>query len=414
MLWTDLFREGFYAQFRNLLRTLLSLIGIIFGVGALVAMMAIGLGAKEEIQNILNRLGAKNIIIQTKPVSKADIYSTRGVSNRDIRALKTLPGRPMVTALARWKTQDSNHPIGGDFLSIYGVDHNIWHILNLQLLGGRYFSMTDHQYSLPVAIIGHKLADKWFEKPGDAVGQSLRINYTWFTIIGVVRESLIKKQQSLSKQEKLLEMQKISDFSGVILVPQSSGESRIGPLFLVSPIEKIFIQAPASFEPLKYKIFIERILHRLHKGLSPYTIKTAVEMIAQQQKTSQTFSIFLMIVAVISLVVGGIGIVNVMIAAKVERIREIGLRRALGAKKKDIFQQFLFESISICLAGGVLGVFLGLFASYMISSFTNWSSTYSWWSFAVAIGASSFVGIIAGIYPAISASKISPMVALRS
>ena len=453
-------RESFYSLSSNPLRSGLSIVGVVFGVASVVAMLAIGLGAEAEIERLLDALGARTIHITADDLTEEDwnrvLRSTTGLSPRDlnvVRSTLTTADAAEIAWAGMWRAIDASLPLPGAKLDVFGVTPNFREVMGLKLSRGRAFTPLENQNGRPVCLLGAELATSWFGSSEQALGQMLRIERSWFQVIGVLNEASVTATSD-SKRSAPEPTGQASDFSTTsitsdpagkneregaapgyaeggmstnnvtggmrllqlgtaVLLPQRSAELRLGPLPDLAPLERIIIKLRQDIDPILMRARLERNLTKLHRGAKVITVTAAEEVIEQKRSATHLFSYFLMTIALISLIVGGIGIANVMLASMVERIREVGLRRAIGAKRRHILWQFLSEALTICLAGGLVGGFVGMGVSLTIGHFTGWNVAFPWWGHAVAVAIATIVGIASGLYPAILASKISPIEALQ-
>lgn len=424
-------RESLVSLTTNPLRSGLSIVGVVFGVASVVAMLSIGLGAEKEVESLLNALGAQNVHVTANELDEDGwnrvLKATTGLGERDRRLTRDLLPDADVTQVGAWKTSDANKPLPGTNLMVYGVTENFHHVLGGDIIAGRSFSTREAALSQPVAIIGLALATSWFGDPQKALNATFRAGRSWFTVIGVLSQGSTPSapqdgagtdaKEAAEKPEiggkdsgskvKLLRL------DNAVILPLTSAQRRLGPLGPLSPLERLVIKLPPSADPIATRKALESRLKVLHRGADVVTVTSADEVIEQKRSTTRLFSYFLLAIALISLVVGGIGIANVMLASMVERIREVGLRRAIGAKRRHILFQFLTEALTICLIGGIVGGLAGMGVAAAAAWFTGWNVVFPWWSLVVAILISTIVGTLAGLFPALTASKISPIEALQ-
>lgn len=437
----------------NPLRSTLSIMGVIFGVASVVAMLGIGLGAQKEVESLISSLGTQNIHVTANELSDDDwrqvILFTYGLSERDKQVIKELYPNIESASVSKWTSSDVNQPLNKPKLDIYGLDYNYPKVITTRLVAGRFFSNFEESLAMPVCLLGEDLANLWFSESGkksaaiNALNKEIRINRAWFRVIGVLAKIDTSKSQKdehrqgtfeensssasstntstasasvqsaqSGQKDKSLEI-KTLNLDESVLVPMNTAVTRLGPKPILSNIERIVLKLPSNHDPIEVKNNIIKILDTLHRRAKVVTVTAADEIIEQKKATAQLFTFFLLTIALISLIVGGIGIANVMLASMVERITEVGLRRALGAKRIDIISQFLAESIFICILGGIIGGLIGIFASLGVGLITTWTVVIPWWGFIVAVLISTAVGVTAGLFPAIKASQISPIEALQ-
>jgi len=440
-------RESLHSLTTNPLRSSLSIVGVVFGVASVVAMLGIGLGAEKEIEALLNALGAQNVHVTGDDLDDEAwnrvLRSSTGLSERDLMLAEELFPAAPVARVAAWKTTEVNKPMADAKLTIYGATANFREILGGSMAAGRSFSDYEEAEGRPVALLGEGLARSWFGDAAKAVGETVRIDRMWFHIVGVLEgaaeapaaeegaESSTSTSTTTSTSTSTSTTTSTNsaaasrpgggDQTGVkllqlgraVIVPLNSAVVRLGPKGVLAPLERLILKLPTGVDPIKARQKLQHHLSRLHRGAQVVTVTAADEVIEQKRGATRLFSYFLLTIALISLVVGGIGIANVMLASMVERIREVGLRRAIGAKRRHIMTQFLTEALAICLIGGALGGVLGLGVAWAIGLITGWNVAFPWWGLVVALVIATIVGTLAGLYPALTAARISPIEALQ-
>jgi ABC-type antimicrobial peptide transport system permease subunit len=454
-------RESLHSLTTNPLRSSLSIVGVVFGVASVVAMLSIGMGAEAEIEKLLSALGAQNVHVTAKDLDDDGwgrvLKSTIGLSERDLGMVESLFGGVPVAKVSEWRSTDVNKPLPGARLEVYGMTANFRSVLGAEVLAGRSFTEREEQLARPVALIGAGLAKLWFGDVAAAIDREVRIDRAWFHVIGVLGGDSAPGSGGKSGKSGAPDGAagpgaaagpatgsttdtaaadaaaagpaipsaggaggagpppelKLLGLGSAVVVPFASGQRRLGPTGPLAALERLVLKLPASVDPIAARKRIEAHAARLHRGAEVVTVTSADEVIEQRRSTTRLFSYFLLTIALISLVVGGIGIANVMLASMVERIREVGLRRAIGAKRRHILWQFLAEALAICLIGGVIGGVAGLGVAWIIGVVTGWSVAFPWWGLAVALVIATVVGTIAGLYPALAAARISPIEALQ-
>lgn len=431
-----LLRRSFVQFYSNPLRTLLTLLGVVFGVGAVVAMMSIGEGAQRQILERIEAMGATSVHIESRPVTDAELTSiindTVGLSRDDVRAIEhTLPNIKSVGYRVKHTLGVTDISMPAHEVQVYGVSESIFKAHALKLKEGDTLHPLHHRQGQRVAVIGSRLAQNAF--PGqNPLGKVIRLDYSYFTIIGVLEDRGMnavkdeatdktknkknKKSKSLSGNEEEEQDSGSSitkDYQDAILLPFSTLEAELAPARTYHELDMISVEVNTTAETLEAKNQLMLLLSKLHGEHQDFEIIAPEELLRQRQETQSVFNAVLIAIAAISLLVGGIGVMNIMLANIMERVSEIGLRRAIGAKKSDIRNQFLLESISICFVGGVLGVLLGLLASFLVSYFGDLPMAFAWESTALAFGISLLVGVTFGLMPAVRAANIDPIDALR-
>ena len=425
-----LIRESIQSLKDNPLRSALSIIGVIFGVASVVAMLGIGMGTEAEIERLLGSLGTRNIHVAASDLTDSQwqslVHSTLGLSFKDEALIHDLYPDIAIARLAVWRTERGDMPIFGPSYKIYGTSANLRKVLGFSMIAGRFFSELEEHLGVPVVVVPEKWAKIQFGSPAAAVGGLSQIGDAWFRIIGVFAAATSvdtgrgkgeKANPSQGDGEKTASDREnvISglDLGGSLLVPFGAARRRLGPLGPVAPINRYILHLTDDQDPVLLARQLDHAFTRLHRGSKVINVVSAQEVIEKKKATSRLFSYFLLVIAFIAIVVGAIGIANVMLASMVERIHEVGLRRAIGAKKRDIFTQFLAESLLICLVGGAIGALAGTGVSFVIGLIMGWTIAVPWWSMLVALLIAALVGVAAGLYPAVVAARVSPIEALQ-
>ncbi|MFZ2959424.1 MAG: ABC transporter permease [Candidatus Ozemobacteraceae bacterium] len=423
------------AQFRvNVIRTFLALLGIIFGVSSVIAMIAIGEGAQREILDSINAMGADLVHIQEGDIEKSQlsrvINDSLGLSERDLTALRAvipMEGRD-TAAFAKCRVKTTSLPMQANALNVFAVTDRFLPVNRLTIVAGREFSPSDFVARASVAVVSSKLAEGLYVTSEAAIGKDLCLNMAWFRIIGVFDRTVPNAgRRNEGKSAQATPASSTSPDSGrrrglpkdygifdqSIFLPLSTYQEKVASEKIYSPLDKIILKARDLSETNTLKAVAERVLNVTHNGVKDYKIISPQELLDQRQSTQEIFNIVLLSIASISLLVGGIGIMNIMLANVFERKVEIGIRRALGAKKRHIIFQFLFESVLICLIGGILGVLLGLGIGVGIMHFTKIPVGFSLKSIVISFAISFSVGVIFGIMPAREAASLNPVEALH-
>ncbi len=394
---------------RHKLRSFLTMLGMIFGVGAVIAMLSIGAGAEQESLRIIENFGIRNIIIQAKEFKQEELQQIRteslGVSMRDVEALQTiLKPKPLISASRVIKTYQVNSEKARSDSRVLGVSSTYPTIQNLKLLQGSFFLAADEEANAQVCVLGIVAKQKLFGF-GDVLGQQIKVNDIWFTVIGVLADAIVEKQE--------FEGVKVQNPNNDIYIPITTAIRKFDVEDVENELNEIVIQIGPGAEIKDQASTINNLMSVMHRYVDDYSIVVPEKLLEQNQKTQGIFNIVMGAIASISLLVGGIGIMNIMLASVLERTNEIGLRRAIGAKKLDIRMQFMAEAIAISLAGGIIGVALGYGISRAVAIFSGWSTIITAGSVGLSFGVSSIIGLIFGIYPAIQASNLDPIECLR-
>ncbi|MFD2033444.1 ABC transporter permease [Belliella marina] len=421
------------AVIANRLRSFLTALGIIFGVAAVIAMLAIGNGAQQEILEQIKLVGVNNIVIQPiveqfeENISEdSDLGKERKKFSPGLRLIDVQSIKKSIPGIARISPEvvlETNIVYGGIRRSakLVGITPAYFEVLDFKLDEGRLFSEANEIKGDPVCIIGKGVQRKFFPKE-NPIGRKIKSGSQWLEIIGIMEERLVS-EQSISKLG-------IRDFNMDVYIPVQSMLVRFKNRDLVTgydlesneasqknpnyhQIDKLVVQVGESEALNPTAEVISKLLARSHNGVVDFEITIPELLLKQQQRTQNIFNIVLGAIAGISLLVGGIGIMNIMLASVMERIKEIGLRLSLGAKKSDIVNQFLFESIMISVSGGIIGVILGVILAYTVSVFGDFPTVVSFASILLSFGVAATVGLIFGIAPAQKAASQDPITSLR-
>ena len=391
-------------------RSFLTMLGIIFGVASVIAMLSIGEGAKREAIAKYQDLGVNNIIVREKNMTDEELNEVRakfspGLSLRDAEVIREIV--PEVSSIASQAeiTADVRFANRSVRSSIIGVTHEFYDILNYTIERGNFFSKMHHDTKQKVCVFGAGIARQLFQKE-EAVGQMIKIEDQWLEVVGVLESKAIFTETVGELAAR--------DLNTDVYVPLSMFLDRFTRgNALASEIQQITVQVHNSDRLTESSHLIEEILRRHHFQNEDYGIVIPLELLKQEEKERQMYNFLLGAIAAISLIVGGIGIMNIMLATVMERTREIGIRRAIGARKKDIMRQFVTEAVVISIAGGLIGVFLGISLSVLVSVFTDVSTYIRIYSIIIAFGFSVIVGIVFGYLPAKNAANLKPVDSIR-
>jgi putative ABC transport system permease protein len=437
------------AVIANKMRSLLTALGIIFGVAAVIAMLAIGNGAQQEILEQIKLVGVNNIVIkpiveqeETKIAEASAEKEKRkfspGLTIRDVHSIEqTIPG---ITKMSPEIILESTIIKSGIRRSakLVGVEPVYFDIYNFELSDGSIFTPEHLKIGSPVCIIGNSIKSKFFptENP---VGKSIKVGPNWLTIIGVMKERYVS-ESSIAKLgirdfnmdvyaplQTVLVRYKNRDMvtqatinpspnfsrGRIIIISGDGQDDDTGPAVNYHQLDRLVIQVDETKMLTPTAEILSRLLQRRHYGVVDYEIEIPELLLKQQQRTNDIFNYVLGAIAGISLLVGGIGIMNIMLASVLERIKEIGLRLAIGAQKTDIVQQFLFEAVMISVSGGIIGVILGVTLAILVSSFADIPTVISFASIVLSFGVAATVGLIFGIAPARKAAMQDPITSLR-
>jgi len=445
------------AIFANRVKSILTALGIIFGVAAVISMLAIGNGAEQEILEQIKLVGINNIVVtpssyvvnegaannQENDDGKAGGKKfSKGLTLRDVEAIKQiLPTIEKITPVISFNysalLDGKSKPV-----VLEGVENDYFDLFNIQLSNGNRFNSSQTKKGLPVCVIGDNIKTQFFRQD-NPIGKYIKCGQIWLKIIGVVERRdfttsasdelgisssdnkifipvqtmvLRFKNRSLLRADEIAKANQRGGQNGMVVII-GGPEQKEEPLDTdnnLNQLDKIIVQVKETEQLNQTATLIKRVLFRRHSELYDFEITIPELLLKQQQKTKNIFNVVLGAIAGISLIVGGIGIMNIMLASVLERIREIGIRQAVGAKQKDIIAQFLAESTLISLAGGIIGIILGVVLSRVITVMFDIKTIVSAFSIIVAFGVSVVIGITFGYLPAKRASENDPVVSLRS
>src|SRR5881296_1426956 len=394
---------------RRKLRSFLTMLGMIFGVGAVIAMLSSGAGAERESLRIIENFGIRNIIIQAKEFKPEELRQIRteslGLTLRDTEALAAvLQPKPLASAKRVVKTFQVVSEKGRSDSRVLGVSSSYPAIHNLSLLQGAFFLPFDEDTANQVCVLGITAKQKLFGF-GDVVGKEIKVNDQWLAVIGVLADSNVEKPE--------FEGVKIQNPNNDIYIPITTSLKKFDKDTLENELNEVVVQVKPGADLKEQAAAISNLMSTMHRYVDDYALVVPEKLLEQNQKTQGIFNIVMGAIASISLLVGGIGIMNIMLASVLERTTEIGLRRAIGARKRDIRLQFIAEALGLSLAGGLVGIALGYAISRLVAAYSGWSTIITPESIALSFGVSSLVGLIFGIYPAVQASNLDPIECLR-
>jgi putative ABC transport system permease protein len=408
-------QQGFGNLLLHKLRSFLTMLGMIFGVAAVVSMLSIGAGAKRQVMAFIEQLGVRNLIVEAReavdgPTLQRVRRLSPGLTLADFRiiganldAIEQASPRKRVTPTKMIPRPERDMPV------VVGVSESYARIANLAVAAGRFFDASEDEQAAPVCVLGEEARANLFG-PRDAVGEYVKVNEQWLRVVGTVAPQLTLDPGAggpagLASQDR----------NNQVYVPLNSALLRLedSQQWLKDEIDGIYVQLRPGEDSLAAARVVRGVLDATHRNASDFSIVVPAELLAQEQRTGRIFDMVMVALASISLLVGGIGIMNIMLASILERTREIGVRRALGARQKDIIRQFLTEATLISVLGGFLGILFGFGMSRVIAWLAGWSTIVTVGSILLAFLVSVSVGLIFGIFPATKAARLDPVEAIR-
>ena len=391
-------------------RSFLTMLGIIFGVASVITMLSIGEGAKREAIAKYQDLGVNNIIIREKKLSDTELEEVRakfsqGLTLEDAKVIHEItPGVEQVASQAEIST-DIKYSDKSVKSTVIGITPNFLNMMNYRFSKGDIITPNQYNEKLKVCVIGAGVAAGLF-KQEDPIGKMIKIEDQWLEVTGVLESKTLFTETVGELAAR--------DLNTDIYVPLSTFLNRFSQEnVLASEIQQITVQVDNSGRLMEASKIINEILKRHHFNNDDYSIIIPYELLKQEEKERQIYNFLLGAIAAISLIVGGIGIMNIMLATVMERTREIGIRRAIGARKRDIMSQFVTEAVAISITGGMIGVLLGVTLSLTVSLFTDVSTYIRLYSIVIAFAFSVIVGISFGYLPAKNAANLKPVDSIR-
>ncbi|MBC8768383.1 ABC transporter permease [Arenibacter sp. BSSL-BM3] len=400
----NLFKIAFKAIILNKMRTLLTMLGIIIGVASVIAMLAIGEGSKDSIRSTISSMGSNMITIRPGADMRGGVRQERSAMESltlsDYKAIKQQADlltyiTPVVNGGGQVINGSNNWPS-----TIYGVNPDYLNIKMIDLQSGSMFTDAEVQSASKVVLIGQTVVDNIFPNGEDPVGKMIRFNSIPFKVIGVLEE---KGENTFGQ-----------DQDDVVIAPFTTVQKRI---LAIDHLNQVIASAISEEDAPDAVTQVTEILRSQHKLTDnqddDFNVRSMEELISTFSATSEMLTILLVAVAGISLLIGGIGIMNIMYVSVKERTKEIGLRMAVGGKGSDILMQFLIEAILISITGGLLGVILGLGSTVFIEKFLHWPTNVALYSIIISFAVCAVTGIFFGWYPARKAASLDPITALR-
>ncbi|MFO1498298.1 MAG: ABC transporter permease [Verrucomicrobiota bacterium] len=422
--WRRTIRLGLKSLWLHRLRSLLTVLGIVFGVCSVIAMLAIGEGASYEAQEQIKNLGSQNIILRSVKPAEEQKATDRGsqsyvlqygLTYQDIKRIRaTIPGVTVVVParVMREYVWNISRKVDCDIMGTVP-----WYpqMRNQRLVQGRFFTEQEMEAKASVCVLGAEMVPTLF--PIDSpLGRHVRVGSAYYRVIGVM--------EPRSRSTKADEVADVSKGGAAtrMFIPLETAQTRYGDILMKRrsgsfeaeriALHEVTIKVEQRDTVVPISLAIRDVMDRNHKK-KDFDMVVPLELLKRAERTKQIFNIVLGSIAAISLIVGGIGIMNIMLASVTERTREIGIRRALGANQRDITVQFLVETVMLSGAGGILGVMLGLIIPFSVSYFAGMKTIVTLWSPPLAFSISGLVGVVFGLYPALRAAQMDPVEALR-
>ncbi len=404
-------REAFDELARRKLRTGLTLLGLVFGVGAIVAMQAVGEGSRREALRLVEGLGLNNLVVEANsPTDETALRELRerslGLTRADAEAaLAVVPGARDSAAEKRLRTDSVASDYAASDAQAAGVTPSFFDLSSLAVAEGRALSDEDEVRMAPVAVLGHQAARQLFPQ-GDALGQAVKVNHVWLEVVGV----LVDRDLSAEAFEGV----QLGLETNRVYLPLSTALHRFASPAMQDELDRFLVKLDSPERIETSSRALSALLSQRHAGAQDFRLVVPAQLFRQHQQTQQIFRVVMGAIAAVSLLVGGIGIMNIMLANVLERRREIGLLRALGARQEDIVARFLREAAAICVAGALLGLVFGAVLAYAIAALAGWQVAWAPLPVLGAVVSCTVVGLAFGVYPARQAAQLDPIAALRA
>lgn len=410
--WLPDLQLGLQNLMLHRLRSLLTMLGMIFGVAAVVSMLSIGAGARQKVMALIEQMGVRNLIVEAKETTEWQAHQkirkvSPGLTFQDYRVIRddvggiaaSTPRKRMIPSKTIPKSQQ-------DPPAVYGVNPSYQTIAGLHLLAGRFFDQDEENRSAPVCVLGAAARSNLFGA-SDVIGQYVKVNEQWFRVIGVASPQLSSPTEVAGVPSQ--------DANNIMYVPLNAAILRLEDSYsdVRDEIDGIYLRLEENADVPTVAQVVRAILDTSHHAAGDFSVIVPAELLAEQKRTERLFNAVMVAISSISLLVGGIGIMNIMLASILERTREIGVRRAVGARQSDIVRQFVVEAMLISFVGGSLGIVFGFMMSRLIAWLAGWSTIVTAASIVLAFVVSITVGLVFGIYPALKAARLDPVEAIR-
>lgn len=409
MILAPAWREAIEALSRRKLRTLLTLLGMIFGVAAIVAMQGVGAGSRREALKLVESLGLHNLIVEAKTQDADSLKETRarslGLTVADARAaLEVVPAAEdyaVEKSVRRW---DVFSDVGRSEAGVSGISPGYFKLASLRVTAGRALDANDDKRLAAVAVLGAQAAHELFPD-GKPLNRLIKVNQVWLRVVGVLADRDLGKDQ--------FEGVALGADADRVFVPLGSARARFRFQPMEDEIDRFMLRLKNPDQLAVGVRVLGLVLDQRHAGAADYRVVVPQQLYRQNQKTQRIFSIVMGSIAGVSLLVGGIGIMNIMLANVLERRREIGLLRAIGARRQDIVARFLREAVVICASGALIGLLFGALLAYAIAAFAGWQVAWEPFGILASVLACLLIGIAFSIYPARQAAALDPIAAIR-
>ncbi len=409
MTWREAIASALAQLAAHKLRSVLAMLGVVFGVGAVISMLSIGAGAERQALETIERLGRRNLVLRAKELKTEELREVRkrsiGLARRDVEAIRAgLPGVERVAPRIEVSTWQVLSATTRSHAEVQGVASTWPALVRVALAEGRFFDARDELEHAQVAVLGPAARRDLFGY-SPAVGSRIKLNDVWFDVVGVMAGG--------GSDEEIFQGVTLGASSSVIWIPVSTAERKLERDPEASPYDEITVRLDRATDPASAAQALATLVDRLHAGAADYELVVPEALLAESRRTQRMFNVVMGSIAGISLLVGGIGIMNILLASVLERTREIGVRRAVGARREDIRRQFLVEAFAITALGGIAGIAVGLALSAAVAAWAGWQTEVTFLSVLVASGVATGVGIASGYYPAARAAELDPIDALR-
>jgi putative ABC transport system permease protein len=410
--WIPDMQLGLQNLLLHRLRSLLTMLGMIFGVAAVVSMLSIGAGARQKVMALIEQMGVHNLIVEAKETLDWQAHRkmraiSPGLTVQDYRVIRdSLSDIVASTPRKRMTLTKSIPKSQQDPPTVYGIDPSYLTIANLSVVEGRFFTEREETRGSAVCVLGAAARSSLFGS-ADPIGQYVKANEQWFRVIGVAAPQLSSQTEVAGVPTQ--------DLNNMLYVPLNSALLRLEDSYSDrrDEIDGIYLRLQDGADMGSDAQVVRAILDASHHSAGDFSVIVPAELLAEQKRTERLFNAVMVAIASISLLVGGIGIMNIMLASILERTREIGVRRAVGARQSDIIRQFVVEAMLISFVGGSFGIVFGIVMSRLIAWLAGWSTIVTLPSIVLAFIVSITVGLVFGIYPAVKAARLDPVEAIR-